>query len=104
MKKTFNWLEAQGVDYSFHDYKKHGISKEKLNEWLTKLDVTQLINTKGVTFKKLSEAEKISINNKLAAINLMMERPSMIKRPLVEYDKGILLGFDAEEWNKKLSF
>lgn len=104
MKKAFNWLEAQGVDYSFHDYKKHGISKEKLNEWLTKLDVTQLINTKGVTFKKLSEAEKISINNKLAAINLMMERPSMIKRPLVEYDKGILLGFDAEEWNKKLSF
>lgn len=102
MKKAFDWLEAQEADYSFHDYKKHGISKEKLNEWLTKLEVTQLINTKGVTFKKLTEAEKISINNKLAAINLMMEKPSMIKRPLVETEKGIVLGFNAEEWDTQL--
>jgi arsenate reductase (glutaredoxin) len=102
MQKAFKWLDANHITYTFHDYKKEGISKEKIEEWLKHFPITELINTKGITFKKLSEEEKLSITNKDKAIELMIQKTSMIKRPLVELKDGILLGFKIEEWQKKL--
>lgn len=100
MKKSFVWLDEQQLSYTFHDYKKVGITHEKLQDWLSKVDVKQLINTKGTTFKKLTPEQQASINEQEKAISLMLEQPSMIKRPLIEYKGQILLGFDTTTWSK----
>ncbi len=98
MKKAFNWLDKQGIVYTFHDYKKQGISAPKLTQWMDKIAVDKLINTKGTTFKKLTPEQQTSINTPNAAIELMLSNPSMIKRPLVEFDGKYTLGFDANVW------
>ncbi len=100
MKKAFNWLDEHGITYTFHDYKKQGITADKINKWLQKTDVTKLINTRGTTFKKLSEADKAAVANESKAILLMMENTSMIKRPIVESSNTLLIGFDADKWLK----
>lgn len=100
MKKAFTWLDEQGIAYTFHDYKKQGITTNKLTEWLQQTEVTKLINTKGTTFKKLSEADKATVANESKAILLMMENTSMIKRPIVESSNTLLIGFDADKWLK----
>jgi arsenate reductase len=102
MKKAFNWLDEHGIKYAFHDYKKQGITADKINEWLKQTDVTKLINTKGTTFKKLSEVDKAALANQSKAISLMMEHTSMIKRPIVELSNDLLIGFDVDEWLKLL--
>ena len=102
MKKAFVWLDKHKVKYDFHNYKEAGIDAETIATWLKKLPVEQVINTKGTTWKKQSEEAKKSISNLKKAIALMMENTSMIKRPLVVLGKdNYLLGFDAEEWEKK---
>ncbi len=98
MKKAFNWLDEHGVKYIFHDYKKLGVTTDKLNEWLQQTEVTKLINTKGTTFKKLTHEQQESISNKAHSVELMLNQPSMIKRPLVEVNNKISLGFNAAEW------
>lgn len=102
MKKAFNWLDEHGITYTFHDYKKQGITADKINKWLQKTDVTKLINTRGTTFKKLSEADKAAVTKQSKAILLMIENPSMIKRPIVELSNTLLIGFDVDEWLKQL--
>ena len=98
MKKALNWLDEHGINYTFHDYKKQGITSNKLTEWLKKVEVTKLINTKGTTFKKLTPEQQSNLGNIETAINLMLSNPSMIKRPLVEKDKEIILGFGVKDW------
>lgn len=102
MKKAFTWLDRNKITYSFHNYKTEGITKTKLTAWLNHFPVTTLINSKGLTFKKLTAAEQASISNKSKAIQLMMANPSMIKRPLLESEKGYLIGFDEKEWSALL--
>ena len=98
MKKAFTWLDEHGITYTFHDYKKLGITTDKLTAWLQDVNVSQLINTKGTTFKKLTTQQQESIHDNAQAIDLMMNQPSMIKRPLVEVNNKILLGFKPTDW------
>lgn len=98
MKKAFNWLDEHGITYNFHDYKKQGITADKINEWLKQTDVTKLINTKGTTFKKLTPEQQERISNKSAAMEIIFNQPSMIKRPLVEVNNKVVLGFNAADW------
>lgn len=98
MKKALIWLDEQGIKYTFHDYKKQGITDAKLNEWLKHIAPDKLINTKGTTFKKLTPEQQSSITKPNLAIELMLSNPSMIKRPLVEFDGNYTLGFDANVW------
>ena len=102
MKKAFIWLDDQGIKYTFHDYKKQGITVPKLNEWLKNIAVDKLINTKGTSFKKLTPEQQASITQPSLAIELMLSNPSMIKRPLVEFDGNYTLGFDANVWTALL--
>ena len=99
MKKAFTWLNEHGIRYTFHDYKKQCITTNKLTEWLQKTEVTKLINTKGTTFKKLTTEQQESISSKSAAVEIMLNQPSMIKRPLVEVKNKIILGFNAADWD-----
>lgn len=97
MKKAFAWLEGQGVDYEFHDYKKHGAPEDRVKAWIKQAGWECVLNTKGKTFRDLPAARQQGLNDAKAAA-LMMEFPSAIKRPVIEGGKSLLLGFDQAEY------
>lgn len=92
MKKARDWLGARGVAYDFHDYKAAGIAPAKLAEWSAAVGWETLLNRAGTTFRSLPEADKQGIDQD-KAIRLMTANPSMIKRPVLERDGRILVGF-----------
>ena len=102
MKKARIWLAAQGIDYVFHDYKKEGADPERLGHWGEALGWEVLLNKRGTTFRKLDDADKVDIDSN-KAVTLMVQHPSMIKRPVLEYTSGILVGFKEDEWSAALS-
>lgn len=102
MKKAFDWLHKKKIPYTFHNYKEEGISAAKIKEWLKHKPITEIINTKSTTFKNLSETDQKKISNTQAAIKLIQENTSMIKRPVLETATGIMLGFNETTWEKEL--
>jgi Spx/MgsR family transcriptional regulator len=101
VKKARTWLDGQGIAYAFHDYKKAGITAAKLKAWCKVLGWETVLNRVGTTFKKLPDAAKSDLDQG-KAIALMVEQPSMIKRPIVEHDGGLLIGFKQPEWEAAL--
>ena len=97
MKKARNWLEAQNVEYVFHDYKSAGIDDAHLNAWCDAADWETVLNRAGTTFKKLDEDEKADLTRE-KAIALMQAQPSMIKRPVLEAKGKVTVGFKAETY------
>jgi arsenate reductase len=95
MKKARAWLDGYGVSYEFHDYKTAGAPKEKLKAWCDELGWETLLNRAGTTFRKLPEADKAGLNER-KALALMLEQPSMIKRPVLEAGGKLLVGFKPE--------
>lgn len=98
VKKAITWLKENDIPFKFHNYKKEGISQEKLNEWLTQEPWDVLVNKAGTTWKKLSEEEKA--NDHTSAIALMLDKTSVIKRPIIEGDKIVAIGFKSENYEK----
>ena len=98
MKKARAWLEAHGVDYDFHDYKSDGIDRATLEKWAKTVGWEVLLNRAGTTFRKLPDDAKQNIDER-KAIKLMLEQPSMIKRPVLERGKTLLVGFSAERYS-----
>ncbi len=101
MKKTFSWFEENNISFDFHDYKKLGIDEKSLKSWISKLGLETVINKKGTTYKQLSEEEKQACLSKNTAIGLLLQKTSMIKRPLIEMDKKIWAGFEPTIWEQK---
>jgi Spx/MgsR family transcriptional regulator len=97
VKKARNWLDARGVGFTFHDYKKEGADPAKLSAWTGAVGWEKLLNRAGTTFRKLPDEAKQDIDE-AKAIALMAEHPSTIKRPVVEYPGGLLVGFNEAEW------
>ncbi|MGZ5999981.1 MAG: ArsC family reductase [Rhizomicrobium sp.] len=96
MKKARAWLDGHGIEYAFHDYKTAGIERAKLEGWAKKAGWDVLINKAGTTFRKLPEADREGLNEK-KAIALMLDQPSMIKRPVLDLGGGkLLVGFKPE--------
>ncbi len=95
MKKARAWLDAHGVDYSFHDYKSAGIDSAKLEVWAQQVGWSVLLNRAGTTFRKLEDAEKADLDE-ARAIALMQAHTSAIKRPVLEMDGSLLVGFKPE--------
>jgi arsenate reductase len=95
MKKAWTWLDEYGVAYAFHDYKKEGVSRAALELWVREVGWEVLLNRAGTTFKKLPEADKQDLDE-AKAIELMMTQPSMIKRPVLEADGKLIVGFKPE--------
>jgi len=94
MKKAFAWCEEHGVACEFHDYKKLGVPRDRLVLWCRAIGWKTLVNTKGTTYRKLTP-EQQDIQTQSKAVALMLEFPSLIKRPVVETDSGqLLVGFD----------
>ena len=97
MKKAWTWLDQHGVAYDFHDYKKSGIDRAKLEDWVRAVGWERLLNRSGTTFRKLPEAERQGLDAD-KAIGLMLAQPSMIKRPVLEADGKLLVGFKPEQY------
>jgi arsenate reductase len=95
MKKAWTWLDGHGVTYAFHDYKKAGLDRATLESWVRKLGWEVLLNKAGTTFKNLPDADKQGIDEK-KAIDLMLANPSMIKRPVLDQDGKLTVGFKPE--------
>lgn len=95
MKKAFKWLDEQGIDYQFHDYKKEGLNEALAKQWLEELGYEQLINKRGTTWRKLDDTVKNNLTNE-TALSLMLENSSIIKRPLLDTGNQRYLGFKPE--------
>jgi len=103
VKKARTWLTAHGLAYEFHDFKKQGITKEKLDEWCTVFGWEKVLNKKGTTWKKVAPEQQALVTSQAAAVALLSEHKSAIKRPVVEKDgQAILIGFDEELYSKLL--
>lgn len=103
VKKSRNWLDAQGLEYTFHDYKKEGADPEKLEAWIAAKGIETVLNKRGTTYRKLTDAEKADAADSHKAVALLVQHPSMIKRPVVEHGSTILVGFKEDEWSANLS-
>jgi arsenate reductase len=97
MKKAWSWLDAQGVAYDFHDYKKAGIDRARLEGWVKELGWETLLNKAGTTFRKLPEADRQDLDAE-KAIALMLAQPSLIKRPVLDLGSRRLVGFKPEAY------
>jgi arsenate reductase len=98
VKKARDWLESRGIDYDFQDFKKITLTESLLKEWLLKVDVDELINRKGTTWRSLSDSQKETVTTQAGAIALMIEKPSVIKRPVTIVGESINLGFTPESY------
>jgi arsenate reductase (glutaredoxin) len=98
MKKARAWLDANGVEHEFHDYKAAGIDRATLEKWAKAVGWEILLNRVGTTFRKLPEPDKAGLTE-ARAIKLMLEQPSMIKRPVLERGKTLLVGFSPEKYS-----
>ncbi|STQ90806.1 ArsC family reductase [Iodobacter fluviatilis] len=96
VKKAKTWLSGQVHDFEWHDYKKSGISAPLLEAWITQVGWETLLNRQGTTWRKLDDATKASIDNKEAAIALMIMQTSIIKRPVLDNNGTITVGFKPE--------
>ena len=102
VRKARAWLGGKGLYYVFHDYKQAGIDEETLRQWVSARGWEVLLNRKGPTFRKLPEAARADLDA-TRAVRLMAEHTSAIKRPVVEYPGGLLVGFDPQEWSAALT-
>jgi arsenate reductase len=103
VKAAVDWLKKNNVEFEFHDYKTKGISESKLKEWSSQIGWESLVNKRGTTWRQLDPSVQAKVTNEKAAIALMMEKTSVIKRPLIEKaSKVIALGFDEADYQTKL--
>ncbi len=99
VKKARTWLATHAIEYEFHDYKKHGVDADLLRQWMMQLGWERIINRQGQTWRKLSDSEKAAVQDSAAALTLALDKPSVIKRPAIEYQGQLILGFDPTQYS-----
>ena len=97
MKKAFIWLQEHGIEYSFVDYKKAGVAETQLPGWIKRAGWETLLNTRGLMWKKLTDDERSNVDA-TKAHQLMIQYPSMIKRPVLDTGKRLLVGFSPQSY------
>ncbi|MFT5218158.1 MAG: arsenate reductase [Planctomycetota bacterium] len=102
IKKARLWFDDHSISYEFHDYRKHGLEREQLQRFEAELGWEALLNRRGTTWRKLPEALRDSIDRE-KAIDVMLANPAIIKRPLLQKDETLLLGFDPANYETVLS-
>jgi arsenate reductase len=103
VKAAVAWLKKNKVAFEFHDYKSKGITEAKLNQWSKQVGWEALVNRRGTTWRMLNQEAQAKVTNAASAYALMIEKTSVIKRPLIEKDgKVLLLGFDEKEYSERL--
>lgn len=95
VKKARTWLDQNGVAFHFHDYKKAGIDRERLEAWVDELGWETVLNRAGTTFRALPDADKAGLDA-ARAVELMLAHPSMIKRPILDTGDRRVAGFKPD--------
>jgi Spx/MgsR family transcriptional regulator len=103
MKKTFEFLEAKGIEYTFHNYKKEGITEPILQGFIDTLGLEKVFNKQGSTYRQLPDETKVSLAVNSAAFSFLLEKNSAIKRPIITEGKRMIAGFNLEELDKWLN-
>lgn len=103
VKKARAWLAVRGAQVEFHDFRKHGIDKAMLVNWVQQIAWDTLLNRRGTTWRQLPESVKAATDNEAAAIDLMLEKPSVIKRPVLERGGKLYVGFDETTYQSIFS-
>ncbi|BDI05770.1 ArsC family reductase [Sphaerotilus microaerophilus] len=99
VKKARAWLEERGLAYTFHDFKKQGVPEAALDGWIAALGWEKLVNRKGTTWRQLDEATRDGVVDTASARALMLDKASVIKRPVVQWVGGMVtVGFDPDDW------
>jgi arsenate reductase len=101
VKKARTWLQDHGIDFTFHDFKKQGLTADVVTIWLQDLDWTILVNRKGTTWRNLPDERKAAIVDADSAMALMLENPSVIKRPVVQGAGPVTVGFSPAAFEEK---
>jgi arsenate reductase (glutaredoxin) len=101
-KKALELLKKQKADFSFHDYKQHGITTKKLEGWCEKMGWETILNKRSTTWRELDETEQKKLTDQPSAIKLMMQNNSIIKRPIMEINNNVFVGFNETEIIKHL--
>lgn len=99
MKKARKWLDAHGVDYEFHDFKKLGLDEHLLQSWVDELGWEVLLNRRGMMWRKLSDEVKQNIDAG-SAFRIMLETPTIIKRPVLDLGDRRIVGFSDENYTE----
>jgi len=99
MKKARKWLNDNGIEYRFHDYKKQGLDETLLRAWIDEIGWEALLNRRGTTWRKLPQAVRDGIN-KESAIRVMLENPSIIRRPVLESEEQRHVGFSEQAYQE----
>lgn len=103
VKKARAWLQAQGLPHRFHDFKKEGLDPTHLDAWLAALGWEALLNRRGTTWRQLDDATRAGITDAASARALMLAKPSVIRRPVVQWaDASYSVGFDERDWQRRL--
>jgi arsenate reductase len=102
VKKARAWLAEQGRDVNFHDFKKAGVPADHLDAWTASAGWERVLNRKGTAWRKLDDSTRASAVDAASAKPVMLANPSVIKRPVVEWEDGaITVGFDADDWSRR---
>ncbi|KUR72437.1 ArsC family transcriptional regulator [Novosphingobium fuchskuhlense] len=101
VKKARAWLDAKGITYAFHDYKKAGADPARIADWIAAAGRDKVVNRAGTTFRKLSPEDQAALAGDSAA-GVLAANTSVIKRPIVEHPGGLLVGFKEAEWGAVL--
>lgn len=97
VKKARTWLDDQGPAHQFHDYKKQGVPVDRLDAWIAAVGWEKLVNRQGTTWRQLDDATKATVVDAASARALMLDKASVIKRPVIEHDGVVLaVGFDEK--------
>ena len=102
MKKAMNWLDTHGVAYEFIDYKKAGVAEQHLPDWNRRAGWKVLLNTRGLMWKKLTDADRVDVDE-AKALQLMQRTPALIKRPVLDLGKHLLVGFDPAQYEQHVA-
>ena len=97
MKKAMTWLTQNEIEFNFHDYRKDGLEKEFISQWIAEFGWEKIINKRGTTWRALDENTKNNMND-AQAIEAVLAQPAMIKRPLLIHNNKATLGFKAAEY------
>jgi len=99
VKKARAWLSDQGLQASFHDFKKQGVPAAELDTWLATVGWESLLNRKGTTWRKLDTAVQAGVTDSASAKAVMQAHVSTIKRPVIAWPSGkVTVGFMPDQW------
>jgi len=99
VKKARQWLEEHGKAYQFHDFRVDGLSLELLTCFSSQFGWEQMINKRGTTWRSLPESDRAALNQE-KALTLMLQNPTLIKRPILDTQRGWIIGFDVEQYTQ----